>query len=172
MDVPATSAAPDTLPGLSGEEACAPSAPDEACELSERGCVLALDIGQRRIGVAASDFEQCVAFPVCVLDAAEVEGGARSWRRVLEDHDPVALLCGLPRSLDGQEHDQAARIRTVAGQIARRAGLPLVFVDERLSSAEAKRSLRAQGMSERDMRGKVDMVAASLFLQAWLDARR
>ena len=51
-------------------------------------------------------------------------------------------------------------------------GLPLEFEDERLSSAEAKRILREQGLSEKSMRGKVDMVAASLFLQAWLDARQ
>ena len=54
----------------------------------------------------------------------------------------------------------------------RTTGLPLEFEDERLSSVEAKRILREQGLSEKSMRGKVDMVAASLFLQAWLDARQ
>ena len=56
-------------------------------------------------------------------------------------------------------------------QIADALGLPLVFADERLSSREAKRILRENGLSGRKMRGKVDMVAASLILQAWLDAR-
>ena len=46
------------------------------------------------------------------------------------------------------------------------------FTDERLSSKEAKRILREEGLNEKQMRGKVDMVAASLFLQAWLDARQ
>mgnify|MGYP002663538420 CR=1 FL=1 len=50
-------------------------------------------------------------------------------------------------------------------------GLPVEFADERLSSAEAKRILREQGLTERKMRGKVDMLAASLFLPAWLDSR-
>jgi putative Holliday junction resolvase len=59
-----------------------------------------------------------------------------------------------------------------AASIAKACGLPLEFADERLSSREAKRILREEGMNERAMRGKVDMVAASLFLQAWLDARR
>ena len=63
-------------------------------------------------------------------------------------------------------------MRQVAEKIAHTAGLPLEFCDERLSSAEAKRILREQGLSERDMRGKVDSVAASLFLQSWLDAHR
>ena len=56
-----------------------------------------------------------------------------------------------------------------AKKIADRTGLPVELTDERLSSSEAKRILRAQGLSEKTMRGKVDMVAASLFLQAWLD---
>ena len=55
--------------------------------------------------------------------------------------------------------------------ISAACGIPHVFAEERLSSAEAKRSLREKGLSEREMRGKVDMIAASLFLQSWLDER-
>ena len=50
-------------------------------------------------------------------------------------------------------------------------GIPLQFADERLSSVAAKRILREKGLTERDMRGKVDMIAASIFLETWLDAR-
>ncbi len=132
---------------------------------------LALDIGERRIGVAASDASGAVAFPVCVLPANEVLSGARTFRRVLEDHEPDVLVCGRPRTMAGDDGPQAERVMAQARDIARACGLPLEFADERLSSAEAKRILRAQGMDERSMRGKVDMVAASLFLQAFLDAR-
>ncbi|MEY8436780.1 Holliday junction resolvase RuvX [Atopobiaceae bacterium 24-176] len=132
---------------------------------------LALDIGERRIGVAASDASGAVAFPVCVLPAAEVLSGAKTFRRVLEDHEPDVLVCGRPKTMAGQDGPQAERVMAQAKAIARACALPLEFVDERLSSAEAKRILRAQGMDERSMRGKVDMVAASLFLQAFLDAR-
>lgn len=133
--------------------------------------ILALDIGQTRIGVAVSDPRERVASPVCVLPAAEVEANAKSWKRVLEDWEPELLLSGLPYTMAGEEGPQAARIREVAGRIAQAADLPLLFTDERLSSAEAKRSLRESGLTEREMRGKVDMIAASVFLQAWLDAR-
>ena len=68
--------------------------------------------------------------------------------------------------------DSARLRRAIAQEISARTGLPLEFSDERLSSSEAKRAMRAQGMSEREMRGKVDMIAASLFLQSWLDARK
>ena len=133
--------------------------------------VLALDIGEVRVGVAVSDPDARVASPVCVLSAAEVLAHAVTFRRVLEDWEPELLVCGLPRTMAGEDGPQAARIREQAQRIAISCGLPLEFADERLSSAEAKRILREQGLSERSMRGKVDMVAASLFLQSWLDAR-
>ncbi|HJH43792.1 Holliday junction resolvase RuvX [Rubneribacter badeniensis] len=134
--------------------------------------ILALDIGQARVGIAVSDPGERVASPVCVLPASEVLGNAKPFRRVLEDWEPELLLCGLPYTMAGEEGPQAARIRAVAQKISAACGLPCEFADERLSSREAKRSLREKGLSEREMRGKIDMIAASLFLQAWLDARR
>ena len=134
--------------------------------------VLALDIGEVRIGIAASDATGTVASPVVVLPAQEVLQHARTFRRVLEDYEPDLLVCGRPQTLAGEDGPQAERVMAQAEQIARACGLPLEFADERLSSREAKRILKEEGLSERAMRGKVDMVAASLFLQAWLDARR
>lgn len=131
---------------------------------------LALDIGEVRVGVAVSDPAGRVASPVCVLPAAEVLLHARTFVRVLEDWEPDVLVCGRPMTLAGEEGPQAERIMAQARAIAERCDLPLKFADERLSSAEAKRILREQGLNERSMRGKVDMVAASLFLQSWLDA--
>lgn len=131
---------------------------------------LALDIGEVRVGVAVSDPAGRVASPVCVLPAAEVLSHARTFVRVLEDWEPDVLVCGRPMTLAGEEGPQAERIMAQARAIAERCDLPLEFADERLSSAEAKWILREQGLNERSMRGKVDMVAASLFLQSWLDA--
>ena len=126
---------------------------------------LALDIGEVRVGVAVCDPAGRVASPVCVLPAQEVLQHASTFRRVLEDWEPDVLVCGRPKTMAGEDGPQAERIMSQARQI------PLEFADERLSSQEAKRILREQGLSEKSMRGKVDMVAASLFLQSWLDAR-
>jgi putative Holliday junction resolvase len=133
---------------------------------------LALDIGEVRIGIAASDASGTIAVPVKVLPAAEVLGGARSFRYVLEDYEPDVLVCGRPKTLSGEDGPQAERVMAQARQIAEACGLPLEFEDERLSSQEAKRILREEGYNEKSMRGRVDMVAASLFLQTWLDAQR
>ena len=126
--------------------------------------VLALDIGEVRIGIAATDASGTIACPLRVLPASEVLGQAKSFRRILEDYEP-----GCPKTLSGTDGPQSRRVMGQARTIAQACGLPLEFVDERLSSAEAKRILRQEGYSEKSMRGRVDMVAASLFLQTWLD---
>lgn len=130
---------------------------------------LALDIGETRIGIAISDRTGRVAMPLKVMPAQDVVALSRPFRMLVEDHEPDILVCGLPRTLAGEEGPQAERVKEVALGVSRSLGLPLHFVDERMSSREAKRILREQDLSEKQMRGKVDMVAASLFLQAWLD---
>jgi len=132
---------------------------------------MALDIGEKRVGIAVCDPGERVASPVCVLPADEVRAHARSFRVLLEDWEPELLLCGIPLTLAGEEGPQAQRIRAFASHVGQSTGIPVEFADERLSSAEAKRSLREKGLTEKGMRGKVDMIAASLFLQAWLDGR-
>lgn len=132
---------------------------------------LALDIGETRIGIAVSDASGRIASPVKVLPAAEVTGLAKTFRYVLEDYEPDVLVSGRPMTMAGERGPQAERVEAVARELADKLGLPLYFEDERLTSAEAKRILREQGLNEKQMRGKVDMIAASLFLQSWLDRR-
>ena len=133
--------------------------------------IMALDIGEKRIGIAISDPKECVASPLAVLDAVQVERGEKPFTRLLEDWEPELFLCGLPLTLNGEEGPQAQRVRKVAQAISARFHIPIEFTDERLSSREAKRILREEGLDERAMRGKIDMIAASVFLQAWLDEK-
>ena len=133
--------------------------------------VLALDIGEKRVGVAYADTQRGIAMPLLVLPAAEVEGHAAPFRRLLEDYEPELLVVGRPLTLAGEPGPQAQRVEAVAQGVAKRCGLDLEFTDERLSSAQAKRIMHEQGMTEKQMRGKLDCVAASLFLQTWLDRR-
>lgn len=134
--------------------------------------VMALDIGQTRVGVAICDPDMRVASPVCVLPSDQVLSNARPFRQVIEDWEPDLLLSGLPYTLAGEEGPQAQGIREAAGKISKACGIPVEFTDERLSSREAKRILREEGLNEKQMRGKIDMIAASIFLQAWLDSRQ
>ena len=110
-----------------------------------------------------------MAFPVTVLSPQEVYNMAPVFRNIIADHEPELIVCGLPLSLDGQENAQALRVRECAAKVHSATGLPIEFVDERLSSSQAKRVLREAGLDERHQRGKVDGIAASLFLQTYLD---
>ena len=133
---------------------------------------LALDIGDARVGVACGSTRTGIAMPVCVLPAHEVFSHAPSFRRVVEDHEPDVLVVGRPITMQGEPGPQAQKLTEIGQQIAQRLGLEVEFVDERLTSSEAKRILREQGLNEKQMRGKVDSVAASLFLQVWLDVKK
>ena len=133
---------------------------------------LALDIGEVRVGIAASDATGTVASPVKVLPANEVLSLARPFRLVIEDYEPDVLVCGRPKTMSGEDGPQAEKLMAQALDLGNRLGIPVEFADERLSSSEAKRILREQGLNEKQMRGKVDSVAASLFLQVWLDVKK
>lgn len=133
---------------------------------------MALDLGERRVGIAVSDPSGRVALPHGCVDAAEVRRYGPAFRELIAELEPDLLLCGLPLTLGGEEGPQAHRVRSLAGTIARNSGLPLEFFDERLSSEEAARRVGETGASTARGTGRVDAVAATLFLQAYLDGRR
>jgi len=133
--------------------------------------IMALDLGEKRTGIAVSDSLGRVSHPLDVVPTHDVLDNAITFRRLLEDHEIELLLVGIPVSLDGSEHSQATRIRKQATRLETLYNLPVEFADERFSSKEAKRVLRQLGYSEKDMRGKTDKIAASIVLQAWLDKR-
>lgn len=134
--------------------------------------VLGLDIGEKRIGVAVSDPSRTVATPLAVIDAKKALGDGRELARLVADYEVELLVAGLPLSLDGSEGAQAARVRDAAQRLAGLVSLPLEFADERLSSTQARRTMTEAGVSDRDKRGSIDMVAAAVFLQSYLDSLR
>lgn len=134
--------------------------------------VLALDIGEKRIGVAVSDPTGSVATPVKVLATQAVLGDARILRNLAVDYEVDLVLVGLPLSLDGTEGKQAAEVRRIGGLLGKALPVPFEYFDERLSSSAAKRAMTEAGVSDKAKRGSVDMVAASIFLQSYLDSRR
>lgn len=133
---------------------------------------LAFDIGERRIGVAVSDPSGRVATPLVVLDARELARDASPLRRLIDDYEPESLVVGLPLTMSGEAGPQAEAVRATVRRLIEPLGVPVVYHDERLSSAEAERAMAAAGADSRARRGSVDMVAASLLLQSHLDAER
>ena len=133
---------------------------------------LGLDIGDARIGVAISDPTGSVATPLTVLATERLRAGSRDLHDTVVEYDVARIVVGLPVTLAGEEGPLARHVRALASKILTGIEVPVLFVDERLSSQEAKRRMREQGVSEREARGSIDKVAAAIFLQSYLDAER
>lgn len=132
--------------------------------------LIGLDIGEKRVGVAVSDPTARVATPLKVLSGAP-SADVSALRHVIDDYEAGVVVVGLPLTMAGEEGPQAKRIRQEAAVITERLAVKVVFQDERLSSAEAKRVMGDAGLSEKQKRGSVDMVAAAILLQAYLDGQ-
>jgi putative holliday junction resolvase len=137
------------------------------------GRVLALDVGSRRLGVAMSDPTGTVASPLVTLVRRGPVEDAAAIAQLAAEHGATTLVVGLPRSLGGAEGPAARAVRAYLEELrAHLGGLRIELADERLSTVAAERALVAGGVRRADRRAVVDQLAASLFLQAWLDAAR
>lgn len=131
---------------------------------------LALDLGARRIGVAVSDPEGRVATPVTVLSRrSDRPADHRAIAALVAEYEADELVIGLPLSLDGAHGPAAVAVLEEAAQLADLVGVPVRTHDERLTTVTAERVLKAQHLDGRARRKVVDMVAASIILQDWLD---
>lgn len=140
-----------------------------------RGRRLGIDVGTVRIGVALSDPDGVLATPLVTVPR-DVEGASdlRALVDLVSEHEAVEVVVGLPRTLAGREGVAAQAVREfVAGLsvMLDTHGVPIVLVDERLSTVVATRQLRASGRSGRRQRAVVDQVAAVAILQSRLDAQ-
>ena len=136
------------------------------------GRILALDWGEIRIGLAASDERQVLASP---LETLTRRAGKRfpmpRLLELVEAHQPVGAVIGLPLTPEGEEGESAAAARELAATVARRTGLPIELWDERMSTARALAVVREQGGRTRGRKEDIDALAAAVFLQHFLDAR-
>ncbi|MFD5030536.1 Holliday junction resolvase RuvX [Streptomyces sp. NPDC058220] len=138
-----------------------------------RGRRLAIDVGDARIGVASCDPDGILATPVETVPGRDVPAAHRRLRQIVEEYEPIEVLVGLPRSLNGGEGPAAAKVRVFAQEVARGiAPLPVRLVDERMSTVTASQGLRASGVKSKKGRSVIDQVAAVIILQSALEAER
>lgn len=140
--------------------------------LPERGRLLAVDLGDVRVGLAVSDPAQVVASPAETLPAEDGDAMVGALADAATRHEAAGVVVGYPRTLSGREGRAARRAREVADGLRGRTGLPVALWDERFTTTEAERVMLAQDASRRERRGAIDRVAASLILQTVLEARR
>jgi len=133
--------------------------------------ILALDVGERRIGVAISDPTQTLARSFLVLERKNDEEAIGRLAALAREQDVERVVVGDPLSLRGDVGMQAERVRRFARDLEQMVEVPVELWDERFSSVDAERILRGQGVRGRRRRQRVDATAAAVILQSYLDAK-
>ena len=133
--------------------------------------IVCLDIGDVRIGVAVSDPSGTIATPVEVIRRVGWGPDTQKIRAICERYGTDRILSGLPLNMDGTEGFQAKKVRDFCAQLEK-AGLEVIFQDERLSTVSADEALIEGGVSRDGRRQVVDKVAASVILRQWLEAQK
>lgn len=135
------------------------------------GPVLGLDLGDARIGIAISDPEGRVAVPIGTVHVGQPPGELRAIAELVRTHGVRTVVVGLPLLLSGASGASAEHARAFAETLDQVIDVPVVLQDERLSTVEAERALRTAGARGTARRRAVDRSAATVILQAYLDAR-
>jgi putative Holliday junction resolvase len=136
--------------------------------------VMALDYGERNVGVAISDELQLIARPLTTIRREKLRYSQfiERIRELVVDNEVGALVVGLPLNMDGALGAAAERVESFVSDLRRSVSIPIVTVDERLASREADRMLREMGVGLRERRARSDEYAASLILQDYIDEQK
>ncbi len=139
------------------------------------GRTMALDYGERRIGVALSDPTRTIASPLTTLQRRA--GKRPPWpeiAKLVQEYEVDEAVVGLPLDLAGDEGPWAAEVRAFGEDLARRTGLAVHWVDERMTSVMAERAVRGMGLKrgQREQKERIDAAAAALILEGYLVRRR
>jgi putative holliday junction resolvase len=134
--------------------------------------VLCFDFGLMRIGVAMGNTVVGMAHPLVTVEGESNDQRFGAIAALIAEWRPGVLVVGLPRHLDGTEHEMTQRCRRFSRQLEGRFNLPVVLVDERLTSEAASQELRDRGIGGRRQKAVLDQVAAQLILQTYLDENR
>lgn len=145
--------------------------PDRGTE-GMAGRILALDLGDRRIGMAISDPLRHTASPLMTLERVSRERDMERIRQVIAEQEVATIVVGMPLNMDGSRGSRARQARTFIDRIRGATRMPVFEWDERLTTVQAERTLIEGNMRRERRREVIDQVAAVIILQSYLDARR
>jgi putative Holliday junction resolvase len=136
--------------------------------------VMALDYGERGVGVAISDELQLTVRPLTTIHRDKRRRAAliERIRELIVEHEIATLVVGLPLNMDGSRGAAVERVESFIFDLRRIVSIPIVTVDERLTSLEADRILREMGVGLNERRARSDEYAASLILRDYIDEQR
>jgi putative Holliday junction resolvase len=136
------------------------------------GRTMALDYGDRRIGIALSDEMGLAARPLMTLARTSWPEDLDRLGAIIREHDVRRIVVGLPLDMNGRKGRRARLTEVIIDRIRGATGLPVIPWDERLTTVQAERILIEGDVSRARRRKVIDQVAAVILLQAWLDAQR
>lgn len=133
------------------------------------GRVLALDIGDRRIGLAVSDPMKIIANPLETLFRKDLESDIEHLLGIIKEKEVELIVSGLPVSLAAKETEQTVKTREFIAELKKHTDLPIRFIDERLTTSLSERVLIEGGVRRENRKQVIDKVAATVILQNYLD---
>ncbi len=142
---------------------------DILSKLPPRGALMGLDLGTKTIGVAVSDIGRTIASPLALIARRKFSIDADALLKVAVEKDVIAIVLGLPLNMDGSEGSRAQATRAFGRNLTARTELPVVYWDERLSTAAVTRTLIDADASRKRREALVDKMAAAFILQGLLD---
>lgn len=132
---------------------------------------MGIDFGLKRIGVALSDDTKFLASPYEIYKCVGDETDKQHFVNLIKEKNVDEIVCGLPLNMQGEEQEIAKQAREFMSDLEKETNIQIEFVDERLSSVEAEEILKVKEKDWKKRKEKLDMVAASLILQDYLDRR-
>ena len=136
-----------------------------------KGRVLALDLGEKRIGVAVSDATRLIAKSLQVFRRKSRREDFAHIAHLIGEQQAKLLVVGLPVPLSGVEGEKAAWVRNYTAELEEHVNIPVTFWDEALTTVQAYESLRLRGKQAWQVKDRIDAVAAAFILQSYLDAQ-
>ncbi|MCD6035883.1 MAG: yrrK [Rickettsiales bacterium] len=148
--------------------------PAFAATLPPTGRLLGLDIGGSAIGLALSDTERRIATPLSTLVRENIHKDTGRLRTILREHNICGIVIGLPKSMSGDEGESCVMVRSFAQKLSKKLEdtLPVLFQDERFSTAAASRALSETSLTRKKRDALDDKMAAAFILQGALDGLR
>jgi putative Holliday junction resolvase len=132
--------------------------------------LMALDIGDRRIGVALSDPSKTLARSLRVVRRRSEEADVLEIASLVEEYEVEKIVVGHPLQLDGTAGEQARRVEAYVEKLREAAGVPIILRDEGLSTVRAREMMIEAGTKQKDRRTRIDAVAAAVILQDYIDS--
>jgi putative Holliday junction resolvase len=133
--------------------------------------ILALDIGDKRIGVALSDTTQTLASPFTIIERTDDDSTTQEILKMVADREVSCVIVGLPRSLDGSIGYQAQKVQSFTQELKERLNIPIEYRDERFTTVAAVQKKKEASTKKLKRKTRFDAMAAAIILQEYLDEK-